>query len=234
MQSFLRQPTNRITGSCRHLGVSKQCSRPDVPTVAVPHAPADVCRPQGLAVLLLVRAHSCLTVVAVVIPIFIIILFCCRFAFPALKLPAPVQLQHSSPLIDTVGIDAAASVADACAAMLQQATTQPPVALLTICAGSAQLLPLSQLHQHADALRDSQAPPCSAAAASNVMIVIADAQYESEHPAWPLRNVLAMLTAHVGSCTLRVLCLRGDLRGVDVNRCRVLSLDLPALPGTYS
>lgn len=75
-------------------------------------------------------------------------------------------------------------------------------------------------------LQGTSAPPPSA------MVVVLDAHYDPTHPAWPLRNVLAMLAARLGACRLCVLCVRGDQqRGVDVARCRVMDLVLPALPG---
>lgn len=151
-----------------------------------------------------------------------------RFAFPALKLP--LQLHHSTPLADAVDTDAAASIADACAPMLHQASSHAPVALVRV-ASTAALLPLTDLMQHVDAL----CPPDPAApiAEGDVMVVVADAQYDPAHPSWPLRNVLAMLAAHVGGGTLRVLCLRGDMRSVHIARCTVLTVHVPTMPGTF-
>ena len=159
-----------------------------------------------------------------------------RFAFPALKLPSAVQLQYSTPLTTAMSADTAAAVAAACAPMLLHTASQPPVAMLTINAdAAATLLPLTALPQHADSLRAASAVThADEVSTGGVMIVVADAQHDPSHPAWPLRNVLALLAAWVGGCTLRVLCLRGDLRGVDVERCRVLTIHVPDVPGALT
>ena len=138
------------------------------------------------------------------------------FAFPALKLQAPVTCDAATPLHAAFPAPLCDAVAAACTAWLQA----PDGALAWLVhvppdGGAAATHALSEW----EAL---------SALPGEVALAFADPCNLPNHPGWPLRNLLALACARWHCSRLRVICVRGEGGRASAQHSIVLHATLPS------
>jgi ubiquitin-like modifier-activating enzyme ATG7 len=145
------------------------------------------------------------------------------FAFPALKLDAPVTCAPAVPLLSAWPAATCDCVLAACAAWLQRGAGAGFAWLLRVAAPEA----AGGADAAATAHPLSAWAELSAQAGGDVVLAMADPCNLAAHPGWPLRNLLTLACARWKCRTLRVVCVRGDASRPSAQLSIVIDATLP-------
>jgi ubiquitin-like modifier-activating enzyme ATG7 len=144
------------------------------------------------------------------------------FAFPALKLDAPVTCSPATPLLSAWPAATCDVVVSACAAWLQRRADAGFAWLVRVAAPGADGGAAATAHP-----LSAWAELSTEQAGGDVVLAMADPCNLAAHPGWPLRNLLALACARWKCRTLRVVCVRGDASRLNAQLSIVIDATLP-------
>ena len=145
------------------------------------------------------------------------------FAFPALKLAAPITCSAVAPLQAAYTAQECSGVARACCSWLQAGHSAFAWLVFVPANGSSEA--------EAHSLEEWAA---LASRTGRVALAMADPSNLPTNPGWPLRNLLVLACARWGCSSLRVIAVRGEPGRVNPQLTIVLDTVLPSRAAAFA